>query len=174
MEWEQSDTPMKKDYQVDIEVSAFDRAGLLNEVLQVVNESKTNIAAVSGKIENDIATINMTIKITGNIVGVMGFGFGNFKLWSEESSLPPITRVEKPVVVTDIKPSEDKLTVASYNVENFSTNIENTPDDKVAKIAKSFVENMKSPDIITLVEVQDNDGPTASGNTEEELRKHIQ
>lgn len=64
VEWEQSDTPMKKDYQVDIEVSAFDRAGLLNEVLQVVNESKTNIAAVSGKIENDIATINMTIKIT--------------------------------------------------------------------------------------------------------------
>ncbi|ALC86711.1 endonuclease [Bacillus sp. FJAT-22090] len=102
----------------------------------------------------------------GNIVGVMGFGFGNFKLWSEEASLPPITRVEKPVVVTDIKPSEDKLTVASYNVENFSTNIENTPDDKVAKIAKSFVENMKSPDIITLVEVQDNDGPTASGNTD--------
>lgn len=64
VEWEQSDSPMKKDYQVDIEVSAFDRSGLLNEVLQVVNESKTTIAAVSGKIENDIATIHLTIKIT--------------------------------------------------------------------------------------------------------------
>lgn len=103
---------------------------------------------------------------TGDIVGVMGFGFGNFKLWAEESTLPPITRVEKPNVVTNIEPNEDKLTVAAYNVENFSTNTENTPDEKVAKIAKSFVENMKSPDIITLVEVQDNDGPTASGNTD--------
>ncbi|GGA22912.1 DUF6359 domain-containing protein [Psychrobacillus lasiicapitis] len=100
---------------------------------------------------------------TGNIVGVMGYGFGNFKLWSEESSLPPITRIEKPNVITNIEPKEDKLTVASYNVENFSTNKENTPDEKVARIAKSFVENMKSPDIITLLEVQDNDGPTASG-----------
>ncbi|WP_144510280.1 DUF6359 domain-containing protein [Bacillus sp. FJAT-22090] len=103
---------------------------------------------------------------TGDIVGVMGFGFGNFKLWTEQASLPPITRIEKPVVITDIKPSKDKLTVASYNVENFSTNKENTPDEKVVRIAKSFVENMKSPDIITLVEVQDNDGPTASGNTD--------
>lgn len=103
---------------------------------------------------------------TGNIVGVMGYGFGNFKLWTEESSLPPITRIEKPKVITNIGPKEDKLTVASYNVENFSTNKENTPDEKVARIAKSFVENMKSPDIITLVEVQDNDGPTASGNTD--------
>lgn len=103
---------------------------------------------------------------TGDIVGVMGYGFGNFKLWTEEDNLPPITRIEKPTVVTDIEPSKDKLTVAAYNVENFSTNTNNTPDEKVEKIAKSFVENMKSPDIITLVEVQDNDGPTASGNTD--------
>ena len=103
---------------------------------------------------------------TGNIVGVMGFGFGNYKLWTKEDTLPQITRVEKPVVVTDINKVEDKLTVASYNVENFSTNLANTPDEKVEKIAHSFVENMKSPDIITLVEVQDTDGETDSGNTD--------
>ncbi|EPD52360.1 hypothetical protein HMPREF1210_01713 [Paenisporosarcina sp. HGH0030] len=103
---------------------------------------------------------------TGNIVGVMGFGFGNYKLWTKENTLPQITRVEKPVTITDIKPAEDKLNVASYNVENFSNNIEQTPDEKVEKIAKSFVENMKSPDIITLVEVQDSDGATASNNAD--------
>ncbi|MCZ8537241.1 S-layer homology domain-containing protein [Paenisporosarcina quisquiliarum] len=103
---------------------------------------------------------------TGNIVGVMGFGFGNYKLWTEEDTLPQITRVEKPVVVTDINKVEDKLNVAAYNVENFSNNIEQTPNEKVEKIAKSFVENMKSPDIITLVEVQDNDGATASNNAD--------
>ncbi|MGB3101726.1 MAG: ACT domain-containing protein, partial [Psychrobacillus psychrotolerans] len=64
VEWVQSDSPMKKEYQVDIEVSAYDRSGLLNEVLQVVNESKTNIAAVNGKSENDIAIIHLTILIS--------------------------------------------------------------------------------------------------------------
>jgi GTP pyrophosphokinase len=50
---------------VDIEISAFDRPGLLNEVMQIVNETKTNISAVSGKADRDkIATINMTILIT--------------------------------------------------------------------------------------------------------------
>ncbi len=64
VEWEHLDTQVKKEYAVDIEVSAFDRPGLLNEVLQVVTESKTNIAAVSGKTENDIAAIHLTIKIS--------------------------------------------------------------------------------------------------------------
>ncbi|MGM9955163.1 MAG: ACT domain-containing protein, partial [Peribacillus sp.] len=38
--------------------------GLLNEVLQAVNETKTNISAVSGKSDrNKVATINMSIYI---------------------------------------------------------------------------------------------------------------
>lgn len=64
VEWENLDTQVKKDYAVDIEVSAFDRPGLLNEVLQAVTESKTNIAAVSGKTDNDVAAIHLTIKIS--------------------------------------------------------------------------------------------------------------
>lgn len=103
---------------------------------------------------------------SGEIVGVFGFGFGNYKLWTKESDLPELNVSDRPDVVTDIEFKEDELTVAAYNVENFSTNKKNTPDEKVEKIAKSFVENMKSPDIITLVEVQDNDGPTPSGNSD--------
>lgn len=65
VEWEQYQTVGRKEYQVNIEISAFDRPGLLNEVMQVVNETKTNISAVSGKADRDkIATINMTILIT--------------------------------------------------------------------------------------------------------------
>ncbi|WP_017381616.1 RelA/SpoT family protein [Paenisporosarcina sp. TG-14] len=66
VEWSDQLTTMnRKEYQVDIEISAFDRSGLLNEVMQVVNESKTNISAVSGKADRDkIATIHMTLMIT--------------------------------------------------------------------------------------------------------------
>ena len=55
----------RKEFQVDIEISAFDRQGLLNEVMMVVAETKTPIIAVSGKADREnIAKINMTIKIT--------------------------------------------------------------------------------------------------------------
>ena len=58
---------------------------------------------------------------------------------------------------------KDKLTVATYNVENFSASKSNTPDEKVERIAKSIINDLGQPDIISLVEVQDNDGPTDSG-----------
>ncbi len=61
--WE-SDRYDRKEYNVDIEISGYDRSGLLNEVLQAVNETKTNISAVSGKSDrNKVATINMSISI---------------------------------------------------------------------------------------------------------------
>ena len=63
VEWE---THIKegKEFNVEIEISGYDRRGLLNEVLQVVNETKTNISAVSGKSDrNKMATIHMSISI---------------------------------------------------------------------------------------------------------------
>ncbi|WNS74421.1 bifunctional (p)ppGpp synthetase/guanosine-3',5'-bis(diphosphate) 3'-pyrophosphohydrolase [Bacillus sp. DTU_2020_1000418_1_SI_GHA_SEK_038] len=63
VEWE-TDLNDRKEYSVEIEITGFDRRGLLNEVLQAVNESKTNISAVSGRSDrNKAATINMTIAI---------------------------------------------------------------------------------------------------------------
>jgi guanosine-3',5'-bis(diphosphate) 3'-pyrophosphohydrolase len=63
VEWE-SDSTDRKEYNVDIEISGYDRRGLLNEVLQAVNETKTNINAVSGRSDRSkMATIIMTIAI---------------------------------------------------------------------------------------------------------------
>ncbi|MCM3587704.1 bifunctional (p)ppGpp synthetase/guanosine-3',5'-bis(diphosphate) 3'-pyrophosphohydrolase [Mesobacillus maritimus] len=64
VEWETALND-RKEYNVDIEITGYDRRGLLNEVLQAVNETKTNISAVSGKSDrNKVATINMSISIT--------------------------------------------------------------------------------------------------------------
>lgn len=61
VEWEEA---IEANYSVDIEITGHDRRGLLNEVLQAVSESKTNISAVSGRSDkNKIALIHMTILI---------------------------------------------------------------------------------------------------------------
>lgn len=79
---------------------------------------------------------------------------------------PEVTKANLQQEVTYLEPVADKLNVASYNIENFSNNVANTSNEKVDRIAATFVKNMKSPDIITLVEVQDNDGQIDSGNAD--------
>ena len=71
--------------------------------------------------------------------------------------------------VSKIYPAEDKLTIASYNIENFSANNnghDETPEEKVDKIANSFINEVHSPDIITLIEVQDNNGGVNDGTVD--------
>ncbi|CCQ93294.1 GTP pyrophosphokinase (RelA/SpoT) [[Clostridium] ultunense Esp] len=51
-------------YNVDIEVTGLDRNGLLNDVLQAVNETKTNITQVTGRADkNRMAMIHMSLSI---------------------------------------------------------------------------------------------------------------
>ncbi|WP_456266710.1 MULTISPECIES: RelA/SpoT family protein [unclassified Bacillus (in: firmicutes)] len=65
VEWEHEQPAQnRKEYNVEIEILGYDRRGLLNEVLQAVNETKTNISSVSGKSDrNKVATIHMAIFI---------------------------------------------------------------------------------------------------------------
>ncbi|KXH87349.1 bifunctional (p)ppGpp synthetase/guanosine-3',5'-bis(diphosphate) 3'-pyrophosphohydrolase [Sporosarcina sp. HYO08] len=65
VEWAPGNVELKKEFQVDLEITGFDRQGLLNEVMMVIAESKTPIIAVGAKMDRDkIAHINMTLKIT--------------------------------------------------------------------------------------------------------------
>lgn len=59
--WEDS---AEANYSVEIEVAGHDRRGLMNEVLQAISESKTNISAVSGRSDrNKNAVMHVTIQI---------------------------------------------------------------------------------------------------------------
>lgn len=64
VEWEGS-VEQEKSYNVDIEITGFDRNGLLNDVLNAVTDSRTVINAVSGRSDHrqKIAIIQMTISI---------------------------------------------------------------------------------------------------------------
>jgi uncharacterized protein len=69
-----------------------------------------------------------------------------------------------PETSADIIFDENKLTVATYNIENFSANTIGTTDDRAKRIAEAIID-LGKPDIIGLTEVQDNDGETASNNS---------
>lgn len=64
VEWGKNLEQEHKLFNVDIEISGFDRVGLLNEVIQVVTETKTPISGISARTDRDkIATINLTLQI---------------------------------------------------------------------------------------------------------------
>lgn len=61
VDWEYA---IEANYSVDIEITGHDRRNFLNEVLQAVSESKTNISAVSGRSDKSkMALVHMTILI---------------------------------------------------------------------------------------------------------------
>ncbi|OLS40007.1 endonuclease [Bacillus sp. MRMR6] len=127
------------------------------------NPDRIGVDVRNGGTANKDYRAKMGDYYTGSITGVINYGYSNFKLMAQQSTLPPLT--ETPILrePTSIVPAADKLTIATYNVENFSTV---TPDAKVTKIADAIVTKMKNPDIIGLNEVQDNNGETDNGVVE--------
>lgn len=102
-------------------------------------------------------------KFTEAVTGVVNYGFGNYKVYADLADLEGAFK-EGPTQPkgTKIEKDEDKLTVAAYNVENFSANTSETPKAKAENIAKAFVDNMNSPDIIGIVEVMANNGQAST------------
>ena len=91
-------------------------------------------------------------RLDGAVVGVLDYSFGNFKLLV---TTPPTVADGGIVreVTTDALTTE--LAVATFNVENLSPS--DTPE-KFAALAEIIVTNLAAPDIVTLEEVQDNNG----------------
>lgn len=75
---------------------------------------------------------------------------------------------------TTRKQRADELAVASYNVENLSAADNQATFDA---LAAGIVENLAAPDIVTLEEIQDDNGPAATGDgvvsAEQTLRRFV-
>ncbi|WP_427162345.1 endonuclease/exonuclease/phosphatase family protein [Aliinostoc sp. HNIBRCY26] len=94
-----------------------------------------------------------------NITGIVSYNFNNYEVLptSPITIANPSTLQREVTNLTSTNP--DQLTVASFNVENLD------PSDgaRFNSIAEIIVNNLKSPDIINLVEIQDNNGATNNG-----------
>jgi len=70
------------------------------------------------------------------------------------AQLPPPLSSTRLRETTFLKNSQEVLTVATFNVEN----LDPSDGSRFNDIAKLVVKNLKAPDVISLVEVQDNNG----------------
>ena len=62
VEWENKKT--EKIYDTDLEVYGFDRSGLLNDILEVINSMTNRLSNINGRVDNNqMATIRITIGI---------------------------------------------------------------------------------------------------------------
>ncbi len=103
--------------------------------------------------------VNVADGFTTAVLGVMDYSFGNFKLFVTA----PLTRVDGGLEreVTRL-PTDHEIVVGTYNVENLD------PSDgpAFARHADLIVNHLRSPDLLAIEEVQDNDGATNSGTTD--------
>lgn len=124
----------------------------------------------------NMSQVNTGTTFAAPILGVMDYSFGNFKL---EVTAAPVTNANTLSNETAPTAAPNQLTVVTYNVGNLDPMVEssscvsaaNIDDDttRFVLLAQQIVNNLNTPDIIGLQEIQDNDGaesaPICSGGT---------
>ena len=107
--------------------------------------------------------VNVGDEFAGTIVGVIDYAFAKYNLLNSEA-LPSVVRgplVRETLALSDRTATD--LDVASFNVENLDPT---DPPEKFARLAGIVVQNLKSPDLLALEEIQDNNGATDDGTVD--------
>jgi predicted extracellular nuclease len=101
--------------------------------------------------------VSVGASFPGPTAGVLDYDFGNYYMHplatpavTPSPITPETTRRQRPL----------ELAVATYNVENLAPT---DPQDKFDRLAAGLVHNMAAPDIVSLEEIQDNDGAVDDG-----------
>ncbi|MFE9766310.1 endonuclease/exonuclease/phosphatase family protein [Streptomyces sp. NPDC005808] len=104
----------------------------------------------------DFPTANVGDELTGTTAGPLDYNsFGGYTLVANQIGTLEQGGLERE---TTQKQSRDELAVATYNVENLDPG-----DASFEEHASAIVNNLRSPDILSLEEIQDNNGATNDG-----------
>ena len=104
-----------------------------------------------------LSPVNVGDKFPGAIIGVMDYSYGNYKL--EVTDLPSVASGGLARQTATLPPAY-QLAIATFNVENLAPS---DPSSKFSTLADLIVNNLKSPDIVAIEEIQDNSGATDNG-----------
>jgi uncharacterized protein len=104
-----------------------------------------------------VPQVSVGATFPGPTVGVLDYDFGNYYLHPLASPTATPSPIQ-PEVTKKQGPLE--LAIATYNVENLAPT---DPQDKFDRLATGLVHNLQSPDVVSLEEIQDNDGAVDDG-----------
>jgi hypothetical protein len=107
-----------------------------------------------------VPSLNVGDRFRSPVVGILDYSFGNFKLDVSEPAVSVSGGLEREVAKAA---GNHEIAVATFNVENLD------PGDgpgKFAELAGLIVDNLQSPDLIALEEIQDANGPVNDGTTD--------
>jgi len=106
--------------------------------------------------------------LLGNLTGVVDYAFGDYRVLVTEPVQATSGGLQREV--TNLIGTADKLTIASYNVENLNPTVSNPGGlERFGVLANQILNNLRAPDIIGLQEIQDNNGPIDDGTVAADL-----
>lgn len=98
----------------------------------------------------------------GDITGVLHYEFGTYRVEATEAYTLTKGGLEREV--SQVEASLDRIRIASFNVENLSpvgttfSSGEVSTQAKFDALARAIIDNLRTPEIVSLQEVQDNNG----------------
>jgi predicted extracellular nuclease len=103
--------------------------------------------------------VDVADRFTTPAVGFMDYSFANFKLKVTAQLTPVDGGLEREVTR---RPRDQEIVVGTYNVEN----LDSSDGDAFARHADPIVNHLRSPDLIAIEEIQDDDGAVDSAVTD--------
>ncbi|MEU9299315.1 endonuclease/exonuclease/phosphatase family protein [Streptomyces sp. NPDC048269] len=143
--------------------NAAKRGGTIYGSYESQNTGRLQIQQLAPLAQQPFPVANVGDKLTGDTEGPLDFNqFGGYTL---------VARTLGTVKAGTLAPEKTKaqaaqeLAVATYNVENLDPT---DPQAKFDALAKAVVENLSSPDILALEEIQDDNGAKNDGTVSAE------
>ncbi len=104
----------------------------------------------------------------GDVTGVLNYDFGQFQILATATfavTPGPIARE-----ASDLFPTGDRMTIAGFNTHNLDPNDldgdTDVADGQFERLASQIVVGLRSPDVVALQEIQDNNGSLDNGVVE--------
>ncbi|MFJ3727467.1 endonuclease/exonuclease/phosphatase family protein [Streptomyces sp. NPDC090045] len=143
--------------------NAAKRGGTIYGSYESQNTGRLQIQQLAPLAQQPFPVANVGDKLTGTTEGPLDFNqFGGYTLVARTLG----TVKAGTLAPEKTKPqTEQELAVATYNVENLDPS---DPQEKFDALAKAVVENLASPDILALEEIQDDNGAKNDGTVSAE------
>ncbi|MDH6710647.1 putative extracellular nuclease [Kitasatospora sp. MAA19] len=137
------------------------RGGVLYESYAEPNVGRLMVQQQAPVSQQPFPVANVGDVLTGTTTGPLDYNqFGGYTLVAGTMGTLQDNHLQREVTA---KATDRELAIATYNVENLAPG---NPDAKFAELAQGIVTNLRSPDIVALEEIQDNNGAKSDGTVD--------